>query len=436
LQPIAQLSADQAQSRLNTLLAVGQPEITVADNHLLLANQKVDEIVAKFGSPLYVYSERVLRTRCKELRNFLQYEPFTPSYSCKANTNVTILKIIREEGFRADAMSPGEILLLRTAGFQPEEILYVGNNVSEAEMLYAIKAGVTVSIDSLAQLEQYGQLNPGGKVAIRINPGMGDGHHKKTITGGADSKFGVYYTDVNQIKAIIRRYNLKITGLNQHIGSNYLTGKVYLASVERLLSIAEQFDDLDFIDFGGGMGIPYCNETPRLDIAQLGAQVSAILKPWVQHYGKQITASIEPGRYLVAESGILFITVHSTKQNPGVAFVGTDGGFNVLARPMMYGSYHEILHTSHVHANDTMEVTVCGNICESGDLLGEERLLPKVTAKGDILAVLDAGAYGFSMSSNYNSRLRPAEVLLTQDGDLRLIRERDTLEGLLRQQIY
>jgi len=439
LQPTTPLSADDAHrhllNRLKTLVDTGKPEITVEKGSLKLAGREARDVAAQFGTPLYVYSERILRTRCREIKNFIGYEPFMPNYSCKANTNVALLKIIRSEGFHADAMSPGEIFLLLTAGFRPEEIFFVSNYVDDEEMRFAIRAGVTISVDSLAQLERYGRLNPGGRVAVRINPGIGDGHHEKVITGGAHSKFGIFHTDVEHIFSIAKRYNLTITGLNQHIGSNYLTGTVYLESVKRLLSIAENFADLDFIDFGGGMGIPYKNDAARLNLATLGEQITEVLEKWTTRYGKRITAKIEPGRYVVAESGLLLITVHALKQNPGITFAGTDGGFNVLARPMMYGAYHEILNTREVDGTAGTPVTVCGNICESGDILGENRRLSDLR-EGDVLAVLDAGAYGFSMSSNYNSRLRPAEVLITEEGQLRLIRERDRLEDLLLHQIY
>lgn len=426
---------NNAVSRIESILSDGGPELNLKGSELYFGNLSAKETALKFGTPVYLYSERILRDRCREIRNFLPYEPFVPNYSCKANTNIALLKIIRDEGLSADAMSPGEIISLRAAGFTPKEIFYVGNNIDDAELLFAINEGVKVSVDSLAQLERFGKLNPGSEVSVRINPGIGDGHHKKVVTGGADAKFGVYYTDVAEIKAITRKYRLKITGLNQHIGSNFLTPDTYLESVEKLLSIGEKFDDLDYIDFGGGFGISYRAGAARLDLSSMGARMSELLENWVRKYGKRITAQVEPGRYAVAESGILLITVQSVKQNPGYLFVGTDCGFNVLARPMIYGSYHDIINTKSVGATELVETNVCGNICESGDLLCEDRLLPKAE-EGDVLAVLDAGAYGFSMSSNYNARLRPAEVLLTQDGELRLIRERDTFEDILRHQIY
>jgi diaminopimelate decarboxylase len=422
-------------SRLATLVDAGGPEISIVRNELQFADLSGRAITERFGSPLYLYSERILRQRCQEVANFLSYRPFVANYSCKANTNVALLKIARSEGLHADAMSPGEIMLLREAGFAPNQIFYVGNNVDDTELQYAIAAGVTISVDSLAQLDRLGRLNPGGKVAVRINPGIGDGHHKKVVTGGADSKFGVYYTQANEIKRIAQQYLLQIVGLNQHIGSNFLSGDTYLASVTRMLEIAQQFDDLDFIDFGGGFGIPYTGEQNRLDIAALGETVSEMLEKWVTSYGKRITAQIEPGRYVVAECGILLITVHAIKETPERIFVGTDGGFNVLVRPTMYDSYHEIINTRQAKSSPEIEAYVTGNICESGDLLAQHRPMPQPKEQ-DVLAVLDAGAYGFSMSSNYNARLRPAEVLLTVDNQLKLIRHRDTLEDLLRRQVY
>ena len=424
-------------SRLDTLISGGSPEIALDGRQLLVAGVTPAAITAQFGSPLYIYSERIIRARCREIAGFLPFKPFVPVYSCKANTNISLLKIVHEEGMHADAMSPGEILLLREAGFRSDEICYVGNNVDDAELLYALEAGVTTSVDSLAQLERFGRLNPGGRVAVRVNPGMGDGHHKKVVTGGADAKFGVYYTDMDRVKEIVKRCNLRLVGLNQHIGSNFLTREVYLASVHRLLSMAERFDDLDFVDFGGGFGVPYQNGIGRLDLASLGRQMAEMLEEWTAAYGKRITVQCEPGRYIVCESGALFITVNSVKQNPGILFVGTDGGFNVLQRPVMYGAYHEIINSRLADADEMEKVptSVCGNICESGDLLCEGRPLPRCS-EDDVLVVLDAGAYGHSMSSNYNARLRPAEVLVTTGGDLRLVRERDTLEDILRHQLY
>lgn len=423
------------ENRLGALLEIGGPEIELRGGEVLFAGRTARDITAEFGSPLYLYSERILRKRCREVAGMMDYRPFVPSYSCKANGNVSLLRIIREEGLQADAMSPGEILLLQTAGYRPEEILYVGNNVDDREFAAILAAGVPVSVDSLAQLERFGRLNPGGRVAVRINPGIGDGHHRKVMAAGAASKFGVYYTQAAEIAPIAGRYGLRIAGLNQHIGSNLLTEEVYLEAAARLLDVAAGFPDLEFVDFGGGFGIPYDGAGGRLDLKMLGARLSGMLEAWTDRYGRRIRAQVEPGRYIVAESGVLLVTVHARKENPGLNFIGTDGGFNVLARPVLYGSYHEIVNTSRAEAPPVLTANICGNVCEPGDLLGEDRPLPE-TEEGDVLAVLDAGAYGFSMASNYNARLRPAEVLLTEGGELRLIRKREGYEDLLRNLVY
>jgi diaminopimelate decarboxylase len=356
-------------------------------------------------------------------------------YSAKANTNLAILKIIREEGLLVDAMSPGEIYLEMKAGFKPEEILFISNNVSDEEMLYAIKAGILVSVDSISQLEKYGKLNKGGRVAIRINPGVGAGHHEKVVTAGKNTKFGVDPKFINEIKTILARYDLKLAGLNQHIGSLFMTPETYIEAATFLLSFAENFPGVEFVDLGGGFGIPYHKGTgePRLDLTNLGKILQEVIDNWVKRTGRQITIKMEPGRYTVAECGILLGQVHSVKESGAKKYIGTDIGFNVLIRPAMYNAYHdiEIYSTSGRDFIKNEKVTIVGNICESGDILAKDRDLP-VTLEGDIIGVLDSGAYGLVMSSNYNCRLRPAEVLINTNGEDVLIRRRDVLSDLTR----
>lgn len=391
------------------------------------------DLVKEYGSPLYVYSEKVLRERCREMKSLVTYPNFSVNYSVKANGNLGLLKIVNEEGLSVDAMSPGEIHVEEAAGFTPDRIFYISNNVSAEEMQFAIDRDIVISVDSLSQLELFGKINPGGRVAIRFNPGVGAGHHEKVVTGGKKTKFAVNPDDIATVKEILEKYNLNLVGINQHIGSLFLEGASYLQGVKSLLSIAENFQNLEFIDLGGGFGIPYKkNEEPRLDLAKLGEQLNEILVEWVKDYGKEVTFKIEPGRYIVAECGVLLGTVHAVKENYGTKYVGTDLGFNVLARPVMYDSYHEI----EVYPQDGMigkeeTVTVVGNICESGDIIAKDRVLPKVKEE-DVLAVLDAGAYGYAMASNYNNRLRPAEVLIKEDGEVVVIRRRDTFEDIMR----
>ncbi len=398
-------------------------------------NRTPENLIQEFGSPLYVYNESILRERCREMSGLIKGVPFQMNYSIKANSNLELLKIIRHEGAWADAMSPGEIHLLIAAGFKHDQIFYVGNNVSNDEMLYAINAGVMVSVDSLSQLVQFGKLNPGGNVSIRFNTGVGAGHHEKVVTGGDKTKFGVNVEYIEDVKVILKKYSLKLSGINQHIGSLFMDGESYIPGVKSLLDVASEFDDLEFIDFGGGFGIPYQKQDceKRLDLEDFQNKISAILLEWTGNNKRNITFKIEPGRYVVAECGVLLGTVYSLKQNSSTRYAGTDIGFNVLIRPAMYDSRHDIeVYKKNGFAENagSEKVTVVGNICESGDILAKDRLLPSLS-EGDILGVMDAGAYGYSMCSNYNGRLRPAEVLIGLDGNARLIRRRDTLEDLM-----
>jgi diaminopimelate decarboxylase len=392
------------------------------------------QLSEKYGTPLYVYNENILRKRCRELKGLISYSNFTVNYSPKANSNLELLKIIRSEGLRVDAMSPGEIYINIMAGYKPEEILFISNNVSEDEFRYAIDAGVKISVDSVSQLEMFGRINPGGKVAFRVNPGVGAGHHEKVITAGQKTKFGIEMSSIPEVKKILGKYNLKLIGINQHIGSLFMDSEAYLQSTANLLSIASQFNDLEFIDIGGGFGIPYKKQSdqPRLDLKNLGGKLSEIINSWAKEYGKKTEIKIEPGRYIVAESGLLLGKVFATKTNYNIKYIGTDLGFNVLVRPVMYDSHHdiEIYRGNGTPSLKEETVRIVGNICETGDIIAKDRKLPEII-ENDILGVLDAGAYGYSMSSTYNSRLRPAEVLIQEDGNPRLIRRRDTLDDLV-----
>jgi diaminopimelate decarboxylase len=392
-------------------------------------------LIEKYGSPLYVYNEVILRERCRELKNLVNYKYFHVNYSPKANSNLEILKIVRDEGLWTDAMSPGEIYVNLKAGFKPEQVFYISNNVNDEEYLYAIRAGVKISVDSVSQLERYGRLNPGSGVAIRINPGIGAGHHKKVVTGGKKTKFGIEIGFLDEVKKVLQKYNLKITGINQHIGSLFMDGDSYIESVESILSVAKEFADLEFVDLGGGFGIPYHKQEneSRLDLHLMGLKLTEIISDWIRNYGKEVIFKIEPGRYITAESAVLLGTVNAVKMNYNIKYIGTDIGFNVLVRPVMYDSHHdiEIYRKSDKPSVKKEQVRIVGNICETGDIIAKDRMLPEIFEE-DIIGVLDAGAYGYAMSSNYNNRLRPAEVLIDQDGNDRLIRRRETLEDLLR----
>jgi diaminopimelate decarboxylase len=407
----------------------------VSSEKNFFGNSDPVQLSEKYGSPLYVYNENILRARCCDLKGLISYSNFTVNYSPKANGNLEILKIVRSEGLNVDAMSPGEIYVNMLAGYKPEEILFISNNVSEEEFRYAINAGVKISVDSVSQLEMFGRINPGGRVAFRVNPGFGAGHHEKVMTAGQNTKFGIEMSSMPEVKKILKEYNLKLIGINQHIGSLFMDGEAYLQSTGNILSIARQFDDLEFIDLGGGFGIPYKKQSgqPRLDLKELGGKLSEVINSWVKEYGKNIEFKVEPGRYIVAESSILLGKVYATKTNYNIKYIGTDLGFNVLVRPVMYDSHHdiEIYRENNTPSLKEETVRIVGNICETGDIIAKDRTLPEII-ENDILGVLDSGAYGYSMCSNYNNRLRPAEVLIEAGGNPRLIRRRDTLDDLVR----
>ena len=395
-----------------------------------------EDIVKQYGSPVYVYNEDILRTHMDAVAKVITKYPYTANYSIKANTNIHILKMALEEGDNCDAMSVGELMMLEKAGFPTDRIFFVPNNVSEEELQYAIDHNIMTSLDSLAQLELFGTLNPGGRCAVRINPGVGAGHHEKVVTAGKKTKFGVAEEDIDQIFEIAKKYNLTIAGINQHIGSLFMDPEPYLKAVENLLRIARRFENLEFVDFGGGYGIPYhkLDGEAEFDMESFKKRLEPILDAFVADYGKAPLFKSEPGRYCVAEGSVILGRVHAVKQNAGKKYVGTDVGMNVLVRPSMYDSWHdiEIMRDGAVVSRDNLEeVTVCGNICESGDLLAKDRMLPSVQ-RGDLVCILDTGAYGYSMCSTYNSRPRAAEVLVCKDGSVRLIRRRETMEDLFR----
>ena len=397
-----------------------------------------EAIASEYGTPVYVYNEEIIRKSMETVEGVITKYPYTANYSVKANTNIEILKLALEEGLNCDAMSPGAITLLLKAGFPPEKIFFVSNNVAAEEMQFAIDKGVIVSLDSLDQLDRFGQINPGGRCAVRINPGVGAGHSEKVITAGKKTKFAIAEEDIDKIFEIVDKYDLKIVGINQHIGSGFLDPKPYIDAVTNLLRIADRFDNLEFIDFGGGYGIPYhkLDDEKPFPMEDFKVKLEPVLDEFVQRYGKTPLFKSEPGRYCVAEGSVILSRVQAIKVNAGIKYVGCDTGMNTLIRPAMYDSYHdiEVIRDGKVvdrDGNNDMEtVNVSGPICETGDLIAKGRLLPKAKT-GDLLAILDTGAYGYSMASSYNSRPRPAEVMITKEGKVVQIRRRETIEDLL-----
>ena len=323
---------------------------------MFLSDDKVFELIKKYGSPLYVYDERILRKSCREMHNLLPKKNLRVNYSAKANSNIEILKIVRDEDIDVDAMSPGEIYVQKLAGYNADRIFYIGNNVSKEEMQYAINEKVLVSVDSLAQLESFGQINPGGDVAVRFNPGIGTGHHQKVVTAGEKTKFGVQKDFIPQVKAILEKYNLNLVGIDQHIGSLFLEPDAYIKGVESLLEIATQFSGLKFIDMGGGFGVPYHEGECRLDLKELSEKLNAVLDEFLKDYdNKDVIFKIEPGRYIPAECGVLLGEVYSVKENYGTTYVGTDKNYDHNSTSVKFKIFAdgEEVYTSDVMRKDS-----------------------------------------------------------------------------------
>ncbi len=385
------------------------------------------ELLRTYGSPLYVYDEATIRERCRRLRAALALPGIQILYAMKANANPEILRVVREEGLGIDAVSLGEVALARRCGFAPEEISYNGNNVDDAEMQDVVRAGVHVSVDGLDQLERFGRLRLGESVGLRLNPDVGAGHHDHVITGGPEAKFGVPPAAIPEALAIARRHGCRVDGLQQHIGSGILDAETMLLAVDVMLANAAGLPDLQFVDFGGGIGIPYKPADRPIDLSTFGSRVAGRLGEFRRRLGREVRFRFEPGRFVVAESGTLLVTVTAVKRGERHVFVGTDSGFNHLVRPVMYGSWHEIRNVTNP-GGTPVPVSVAGNICESGDLFAKDRPIAEPRA-GDVLAIANTGAYGYSMASTYNQRARPAEVMVL-GGAHRLIRRRETLADL------
>jgi diaminopimelate decarboxylase len=407
----------------------------VRDNRLFLGGCAAEALAEEFGTPLYVYEEALIRRQCRLLREGFAEAAPEIHYSVKANPSPAILRVVRSEGLGIDAVSPMEVRLCLELGFRPEQIIFTGNNTSEAELRYCLERGVPVNVGSLSELARYGRLDPGGRVAVRINPDVGDGHHPHVITGGPKSKFGIYHTELPALQARLAEHRLTLIGVHSHIGTGILRTQQMLGAMEITLGTAGRLPGLEFVDFGGGFGVPYRPGQQPLPLAALGREMSRRFRRFCADYGRPLRMKLEPGRFLVAQSGTLLTRVTTLHTTPAHTFVGTDTGFNHLARPILYGAYHAIVNASAVEG-PPLSAVVAGNICESGDVFTrgpqglEERALVR-TAEGDLLALRDVGAYGFNLASQYNLRPRPAEVMV-DEGRARLIRRRETYEDLVR----
>jgi diaminopimelate decarboxylase len=399
------------------------------------------ELAENYETPLYVIDEMRIRENYQRLyQAFSQnYQDFKIFYAAKANTNLAVMRILEQEGSSIDAVSPGEIYTALLAGFEPERILFTGNNVTTEELKFALDSGVRINLDSVSMLNRLAELPgaTGTKISFRVNPMVGAGHHDHCITGGELSKFGIMEEEAVDVYQLALDQGFRPVGIHSHIGSGILDSEPFLLAVKTLMDVAGRVHSeigikFEFIDFGGGLGIPYAPEEAILEIEPFAESIIKLFKDKLyEHEIDNPTMCIEPGRYIVGDASYLLTRVNTIKESYR-KFIGVDAGFNTLLRPTMYNSYHYILVADKPEAKPTQDIDVAGNICESGDLFARSRSLPDVV-EGDVLAILNAGAYAFSMASQYNSRPRPAEVLV-KDGEVEIIRERETFADLLSKQ--
>ncbi|MCB9246304.1 MAG: diaminopimelate decarboxylase [Flavobacteriales bacterium] len=390
------------------------------------------DICKSYGSPVYVYDAQKIRQQYHALKEAFNPLDVQIKYACKALTNMNIMRLLRNEGSGLDTVSIQEVLLGLEAGFRPEEILYTPNCVSFDEIRQAVEIGVHINIDNISILEQFGN-SYGGDVpcCIRINPHIMAGGNTHISVGHIDSKFGISIYQIPHVVRVMKTYGIRVNGLHMHTGSDILDAQVFLNGAELLFNAAREFPDLEFMDFGSGFKVAYREGDVTTNIKQIGAEIAHRFQAFCDEYGRDLELWFEPGKFLVSEAGFLLVEANVIKQTTSTVFVGVDSGQNHLIRPMMYDAYHHITNIS--NPDGTQRVySVVGYICET-DTLGYDRLLNEVR-EGDILALHNAGAYGYSMSSNYNSRFRPAEVLV-YEGRAHLIRKREQFEDLTRNQV-
>ncbi len=419
-------------------------DLEYRDGILFIGDVPASSLAEKFGTPLYVINENLIRKRYRDLVEVLKgyYDKIRIHYAMKANSNLAVLKILKEEGAGLDCVSTGEVYLGLKAGFDPDKIIYTGNYFSNAELQDAFEQGIMINLDAISHIKRMAKIAQSAKkdlplISFRINPEFGGGHHKHTFTAGKDIKFGILEDQVVEAYELAKQAGFTRFGVHMHIGSGILDISRFEKAAEKYFSIIQLVREklgiiFEFIDFGGGLGIPYHIGEDPIPLEDYAGLLMGFFKNKIKEleFGEP-TFIIEPGRYLACEASQVLVQVTTMKPTTYKNFIGVDAGFNTLVRPTMYGSWHEIIPVKKTGA-ETIKADIVGQICESGDVLGRDREIEK-PEEGDYLAILDAGAYGFSMCSEYNSRPRPAEILVNGTNSW-VVRRRETLEDLDRLQ--
>ena len=397
-----------------------------------MLDKQLLDITKEFGSPVYVYDADKIASQYKRLTSaFKKVKSLRINYAVKALSNISVLKFLNSLGSNLDTVSIQEVKLGLTAGFEPEQIIYTPNGVSLEEIEIAAKLGVQINIDNLSILEQFGTKYPNIPVCIRINPHVMAGGHTNISVGHIDSKFGISIHQIPHILRIVENTSMMVNGIHMHTGSDILDIDVFLYASEILFETAKHFENLEFIDFGSGFKVPYKEGDIETNIEEFGKRLSKRFNDFCKEYGRELTLAFEPGKFLVSEAGKFLVKVNVVKQTTSTVFAQVDSGFNHLIRPMLYGSQHQIQNLSNPEGKERF-YSVVGYICET-DTFANNRRIAEIR-EGDILAFSNAGAYCFTMASNYNSRYRPAEVLW-YNNQAHLIRRRETFEDIIKNQL-
>ena len=403
-----------------------------------LTDDQLLRAAEQYGTPLYVYDADRIRHQYDRLLSFFPWEKTSLYYAMKANYNPAILALLKEKGASIDAVSLGDVLLARRMGFPKERILFTANKITDEEMHAVAEEGILFNIGSLTRLERYGAAYPGSRVCLRVNPDVKAGANEQVMTGGADSKFGIRIDRIGEARKIAEEYGLRVVGLHEHTGSGIPEATNILSAMDSLASLVrpQDFPHLEFVDFGGGFKIPYHSGEKEQDYTSLGDQATELMRRLSDQYGRDLEMRFEPGRYLVGQAGYFLTRATVLKDVPAKRLVGVDSGFPQLIRPMFYGSYHHIRNVSNPDGRpETYDVV--GNICETGDVFGEDRKLPE-TREGDVLVIGNAGAYCYSMGGVYNLRPMPSEVV-AEGGSFRLVRkglsEKELVERILSESV-
>jgi diaminopimelate decarboxylase len=394
---------------------------------MAISNEQMLRISEEFGDPLYVYDGNQMQENYESFISAFKVKQLKVHYACKALSNTQVLKLFKAMGAGLDCVSIEEVQLGLRAGFAPQDILFTPNNISEQEYEQAVEAGVKINVDNLHMLEYMGIRHPDLPLYIRINPHLMAGGNQNISVGHIDSKFGISIHQVPNIERIVKRFDINVQGVHVHTGSDILDADIFIRAAELVFSVVEKFDTVTHIDFGSGFKVAYKEGDLATDIESFGEKFSASFNAFCERMGKDYVLEFEPGKFMVSNAGYFLAQANLIKQTTSCTFVGLNTGFNHLIRPMFYNAYHEVENISNPKG-DKKVYSIVGYVCET-DTFGLDRILPEVRKK-DILMFRNAGAYCFTMASNYNSRLRPAEILVL-DERVHLIRRRETLDDLL-----